>query len=1172
MENAPRSKNIVYGDITAGGNVHIGDNIYVLERDFQHSVLFLRIEPAEEEKGYQLQLTVKSEHARGLDLLHESVQVNQPPELFTLTAQIQQRRRHTDGLRHLPGEGATLETREDALAALLHQTFFSGDTGAVCGDFIALLQKRKIEELLLVIASGDEQVRNLPFEMVLPRLFGSSGNLALSTFGLVRSAEAHIGDFNLQGAFQAGAAPLKMLFITALPENLGERGKMLEVEEEQRKLIEAVGHLEATGDSRPKIAIEWLDNASLEEIDQALQQRRHDIVHISGHGAFHEAVKRGVLYLEDADGNERQCTGRELGERIKYHQSVKLVVLSACETAVAGAEGTADDLAATGIPAVLAMRFSVTDEGARIFTTEFYRQLALGATLTQSLAAARQSLWHDVQEKRRTAPQVQHLAEWFTPVLYQNQYTGPLIDPRKPYALPEQFYPKSAFLKGKHTRLIGQGFIGRKTYLIRLRQHFRQGQHVCIHGLGGLGKTTLAEAFAHNYDNQSHQVLIFRNGNQIEEKYIIDQLLLRFKALQPAAYLLAQIEEAVNSPQVPPLEKLQYLIDNYLAGRKIILIFDNFEDVQVSEEGALQREIAAPALRDFLLYLLDKAPAGCHVLFTTRYKIAGLEMVRHLPVDKLSYAEQWRYMRYSGVFRDKFSMTDFEAVHRRLDGHPRALEYLEGLVRMDPAFNWQELDQSLGKVEERIFQNLLPEKIWERLDAGLQDLFTTASVFFSRSPLPALAALTGQAEAALLPGLEALRDWSLCFYENENARFEVHALTREWMRRQGRPDAAAHKALCKQAGDFFRKQPTWDDDILAREYFEAAEAWEDFAEISFGLAGHFRTAGFYKKVWDFNHAILEKNIDEKTNARSLNYLGLVLLDTGDYDTALRYLEQSLAISKQIGDRKGEGATLNNISQIYSVRGDHDTALRYLEQSLAIQQQIGNRSGEGTTLNNISQIYRVRGDYGTALRYLEQSLAISKQIGDRSGEGNTLNNLATTAYDKGDYDTALRYLEQSLAILQQIGNRSGEGITLNNLATTAYAKGDYDTALRYWEQSLAIQQQIGGREGEGTTLNNISQIYRVRGDHDTALRYLEQSLAILQQIGDIAGMAATLNNMGGICFDREQFEEAIPYFLQSYSILQKTGSPNLKYPANHLGNIMEKIGEKRFREIISKLNF
>ena len=96
--------------------------------------------------------------------------------------------------------------------------------------------------------------------------------------------------------------------------------------------------------------------------------------------------------------------------------------------------------------------------------------------------------------------------------------------------------------------------------------------------------------------------------------------------------------------------------------------------------------------------------------------------------------------------------------------------------------------------------------------------------------------------------------------------------------------------------------------------------------------------------------------------------------------AKRGLRSSFAISGKIPGHsaanratgQGEGTTLNNISQIYDAKGDYDQALQYLEKSLAIRQQIGDRKGEGTTLNNISQIY-------DAKRGLRSSFAISGKI-------------------------------------------------------------------------------------------------------------------------------------------------------------------------------------------------
>ena len=568
-------KNIVYGNITASGDVHIGDITYNIQENFQHSILFLRIE-AQEAGLYSAQLSLKSRHAgkvklpaAGLPLLHENIPLQLKPQLFEQINLFQEFRRLGEAnYRDISSQFTHLNPwSEEQLTQELFDAFFQGDILQVCRDFVDLLEKRKIEELILAISSPDTQVLNLPFEMLIPRFFPAKlgvarQSLAVNHFSLVRSLETDLGSFDMQGK-TASAAPLKMLFVTALPENLDEKSKMLEIEEEQKRLIDAIGTFEATG-GKPKIVIEFLDTASLAEINEALKKHQHDILHISGHGSYKKDVKRGVLHLEDEEGNHLEVSGGTLGETLRQHQCVKLLILSACETAVTG-DGVVEQLAAYGLPAIVAMRFAVTDEGAKKFTTALYASLSKGETLTLALAQARENLWQYLQTQIKLDPQCPHLAEWYTPVVYLNQYSSALVDRQLPYVYPEDFYPRSDFFKTKNTRLIGSGFIGRKRYLNQLRRSFAQGQHVVLHGLGGLGKTTLAEAFAHNYDNRSHEVLIFRNGVQISEQYILDKILNRFAKTLPA-HIAEQLKEILESKDAEPTAKLQALIDNILQG------------------------------------------------------------------------------------------------------------------------------------------------------------------------------------------------------------------------------------------------------------------------------------------------------------------------------------------------------------------------------------------------------------------------------------------------------------------------------------------------------------------------------------------------------------------------------------------------------------------------------
>lgn len=74
-------------------------------------------------------------------------------------------------------------------------------------------------------------------------------------------------------------------------------------------------------------------------------------------------------------------------------------------------------------------------------------------------------------------------------------------------------------------------------------------------------------------------------------------------------------------------------------------------------------------------------------------------------------------------------------------------------------------------------------------------------------------------------------------------------------------------------------------------------------------------------------------------------------------------------------------TLNNIGEISKARGDYETALRYLEQSLEIQQAIGDIDGLATSTHNMAAIvFQQQGKPEEALPMFLQAYAIFHQLG------------------------------------------------------------------------------------------------------------------------------------------------------------------------------------------------
>jgi tetratricopeptide (TPR) repeat protein len=207
--------------------------------------------------------------------------------------------------------------------------------------------------------------------------------------------------------------PLRVLVMIASPTDYDR----LNVEREWSKLQEALGEVQAAG----RVAVERLPAATLTALQRQLRQGEWHIFHFIGHGGFDAQRENGVLILEDRSGRSREVSGDELGGLLNDHDSMRLAVLNACESARGDAAnpfaGTAQSLIQQGLPAVVAMQFEITDEAAIIFARELYEAVADGYPLDGALAEARKAIQYDG-----------NLIEWGTPVLYSRVPDGRIFD------------------------------------------------------------------------------------------------------------------------------------------------------------------------------------------------------------------------------------------------------------------------------------------------------------------------------------------------------------------------------------------------------------------------------------------------------------------------------------------------------------------------------------------------------------------------------------------------------------------------------------------------------------------------------------------------------------------------------------------------------------------------
>jgi len=155
-------------------------------------------------------------------------------------------------------------------------------------------------------------------------------------------------------------------------------------------------------------------------------------------------------------------------------------------------------------------------------------------------------------------------------------------------------------------------------------------------------------------------------------------------------------------------------------------------------------------------------------------------------------------------------------------------------------------------------------------------------------------------------------------------------------------------------------------------------------------------------------------------AASLNVLGEVVLDQGDYAAARAYQEEALVIQRQIGDRRGIALSLNNLGHAVLEQGDDGLAKTLLEESLAIRRELGDLQGIADSLTNLGIVARAQGDHNVARKLFEESLAIRRELGDKRGIANSLDGFASLAASEGQPAQAARLWGATEALREAIG--------------------------------------------------------------------------------------------------------------------------------------------------------
>jgi predicted ATPase/DNA-binding winged helix-turn-helix (wHTH) protein len=629
-------------------------------------------------------------------------------------------------------------------------------------------------------------------------------------------------------------------------------------------------------------------------------------------------------------------------------------------------------------------------------------------------------------------------------------------------------------------------FVGREREIAELKELLGTTRLVTLTSMGGTGKTRLSLQVAADVTDDYPDGVWF-----VELAPLADERLVP----QAVASVLGVKEEA-GRPVLEALEK-------YVKDRQLLIILDNCEHL-----AHACAEFAKKLLRSGRgLQILASSREHLHVAGETTYPVPSLAVPGALNaageainLEALTQYEAVRlFIDRAAAAQPAFQVTHqnaaaVAAICRRLDGIPLAIELAAARVGA------LSVDKIAARLNDRFAlltggdKTVMPRQqtlrasidwSYELLAERERILLQRFAVFAGGWTLEAAEAVGAGDEideTAVLDLLIHLVEKSLVILEAGGERYRLLDTVRQYAQERldesGGENAArrrylsfylslAETAMPELAGP---EQGEW----LARLDFElenllSAHAWADRVEE--GATEGLRLVWALKPYW-INRGFLGLGLRMTVEAlaragaevhslarcRGLFEAGQIAVFMGRYAEAQGYLDESLAIAREIGDKPRIAGALQPLGMACLGQGDLAAARAHLQEALAMARELGNKREVAAALNVLAQFLRVEGELDMAEPLYEEGLALARELQDRGSIAVGLLNLAMLTIDRGCGNRAATMLLDALAIADGIGSKRMGQSVLDVLAGLAALREEWESAARFYGAAEAEAEQ------------------------------------------------------------------------------------------------------------------
>lgn len=259
------------------------------------------------------------------------------------------------------------------------------------------------------------------------------------------------------------------------------------------------------------------------------------------------------------------------------------------------------------------------------------------------------------------------------------------------------------------------------------------------------------------------------------------------------------------------------------------------------------------------------------------------------------------------------------------------------------------------------------------------------------------------------------------------------------------------------------------------------------------------------------------NVHDTIYGNTYNLYGMYYGMTGKPDSTIYYTKKSLGY---LGDYpKNRARSLTNLSIGYRNKADYKSAVKYVEEALAIHSKLKNNVGVAMAYGELASIYNYMLDYDKSIDLLLKAIRILKAEKNTRQLVAIKQKLANTYVAKENFKFAIDLYRECLQEFRQAGMDKNYYLTQVNLGEALIHVKDLEGARKSLSEAAIGLEKFGDKEMIGICYSKIGNLDNILGNRAKALASYQKAVDLLAASGSgrlirIGGEYITLLNKSG----------------------------------------------------------